>query len=178
MSAEEAPQRLTAPLALEVPEGEVDGRHGEGGGAAPPAEVHAPPHPFPEAIDVPGVLADEHRRQIVVDEGADRTRADVVDGVGVADPLPPPGIAHAGDDEPRMAHLAVGGVGEDDGKRNAVVVRFDRGDAAHAASPSFGPRRLRSSPGHRLRAGRAWSGLVRSDRPGRVSNPGADAGEG
>ena len=61
VAAEELPEREPASPGAEVPERDVHRRDREGGEAAPPDVVAAPPHPLPEGLDPLGVLADEQR---------------------------------------------------------------------------------------------------------------------
>ena len=132
--AEKAPQRLAAPPPLEVPQGDVERGDGERGHAAAPAEVRMPPHPVPQPVDIPGVVTSEQRGEVVLDQGVDRPRSDVVDGVGVADAFPAVRVAHPRHDEPGVADVAVGGVRHDDRKGDAVVVDFDGSDTTHFGS--------------------------------------------
>ena len=59
------------------------------------------------------------RGEVVLDEGVDRPRPDVVHGVGVADALRAIGVAHPRHDEPGVTDVAVGGVRHDDGEGDA-----------------------------------------------------------
>src|SRR5262249_36739564 len=81
-AAEQVRDRLALELAPDVPERDVDARHGMDDAAAPPDIARAVVHALPERLDVGRILADDaflepHRAGVgggCLDDGADDTR--------------------------------------------------------------------------------------------------------
>src|SRR5688500_15602028 len=69
-AAEEAPYRLSRQLTGEVPQGDVDGRDRPHLRAGPAGVGDGDEHVLPQPLDVARVLADQQRRQVLLDDGA------------------------------------------------------------------------------------------------------------
>ncbi len=109
-AAEEAEDGLLRGLAEEVPEGDVDRADG-GHGDALAAEGHgAAIHLLPEELGVPGIGADEHGLEVVVDAGLGDERGE--GGVAEADEAC---VGEDLDENPAMeGEVAHGGFAEHD----------------------------------------------------------------
>ena len=136
VTAQKPPERLAKVAAPKVPEGDVDRGYGEGHRAAPPHEVHAPPHPLPQVLYSPRVRPDEYRREVAGDVRVDRPTAGP-GRHGIAEPLRSLVRPDADRHELKVGDLSMGGVRQHSRKRYVIVICLDRRDLHISPPPSY-----------------------------------------
>jgi hypothetical protein len=119
VAAERLPQGEIGALGLQVPQGHVEGRERQHGRAAAAAVMERPPGLVPEALDLVGLLAVHDLRELAGENGVDGGPV-APHREGVAHPLGAVAVADADRVELEGPHLAVHGVGEHLGQRDAV----------------------------------------------------------
>jgi len=122
--AQHLPEGCPLAAGAQVPERDVDRRHGERLGAAAAAVVERPPHGLPQAFDALGVAPYQNRRQVARDQRV-YGGSTCADGVGVACALRAFVVAHAHSDQLEAPDGPVRAVGERHWQRDAVVIGAD-----------------------------------------------------
>ncbi len=127
MATKESPERYALSARLEVPQGNVHGRHGEADESTSTSVVKTPPHALPEGLDAVSLGAKHDGPEVALDQALDGP-APHADRVGITQSLGPIAVRETDGDQLEVGDGAVRAVGERGGKGNAVVSGDERVD--------------------------------------------------